>query len=294
MTREPPAEQTLAWVQNEYGPDSAVIDVEPLVGGITADLDRLVVRAGNGAIHRAVLRRWTDIDAWTDGLVHREGRALDALAGTGIPAPRLLAADPTGQDAGVRCLLMTELSGAVDLVPADLDSWLTQLARTQAAIHGLPPTLPDPAPGWFVPDIDRGWIADAGLRRDAVAAADATPADDVFAHGDYQHFNVLWTAGRLTGIVDWPMAGTGSRGVDVGHCRLNLAVLFSADVADRYLRHYQHEAGLTVDPRADLRSLLCWNPVWRSFLPRQVLGRAVLDTEGMADRVTQTICRALP
>ena len=292
-TRGAPAARTLAWVREACGPSATVTGVHPLLGGTTADLDRLTVRAGNGTTHRVVLRRWTDTADWTDGLAEREGRALAALQGTEIPAPRLLAVDPTGQDAGVRCLLMTALPGAVDLTPTDLGSWLAQLAGTQAAVHRLPPTLPDPASGWFVADADRSWIADAGLRREALAAADSAPADDVFAHGDYQHFNVLWQSGRLAGIVDWPMAGTGSRGVDVGHCRLNLAALFSADVADQYLRLYQQEAGLTVDPRGDLRALLCWDPEWLSFLPRQVLGRAVLDSDGMADRVTQTIRRAL-
>ena len=49
------------------------------------------------------------------------------------------------------------------------------------------------------------WLADRGLR-DAAREAVSGPLveEKVLVHGDYQHFNVLWIDGRLTGVVDWP------------------------------------------------------------------------------------------
>jgi len=46
------------------------------------------------------------------------------------------------------------------------------------------------------------------------------------------------------------------RGADVGHCRLNLAVLFSVAAADDYLAAYERAADVSVDPAADLRAVL--------------------------------------
>ncbi len=89
------------------------------------------------------------------------------------------------------------------------------------------------------------------------------------------------------------MAGRGSRGTDVGHCRLNLAVLFSADAADAYLHHYEQASGVRVEARADLRALLCWNTSWLDFIPNQIAGRAPLNTDGMPGRVIETIRRSL-
>lgn len=74
----------------------------------------------------------------------------------------------------------------------------------------------------------------------------------MLVHGDYQHFNVLWCDDRLSGVVDWPNAATGNRGSDVGHCRLNLAVLFDARTAGDYLVMYERAAGVPLDRRADL------------------------------------------
>ncbi len=137
-------------------------------------------------------------------------------------------------------------------------------------------------------------MTDRGLRDAAHEAASGALVDEkVLVHGDYQHFNVLWCEGRLTGVVDWPNAGIGNRGSDVGHCRLNLAVLFDAQTAGDYLRMYEHAAGVRVDRRADLRALLCFDLEWQRFIPRQVDGRAPLDLAGMPGRVAAAIRGAL-
>ena len=131
--------------------------------------------------------------------------------------------------------------------------------------------------------------------RDAAREAASGPLveEEALVHGDYQHFNVLWHEGRLSGVVDWPNAATGNRGSDVGHCRLNLAVLFDAATAGDYLVRYERAAGVPVDRRADLRALLCFDLEWQRFIPLQVAGRAPLDVPGMPGRVAATIRSAL-
>ena len=291
----PPSRTTQSWVASVCGVGANVVTTERLVGGITADVDRIAVRGRNGRHRRVVLRRWTNLEPWTDGLVEREALALRALAGQGVYAPRFLASDPTGDLAGVRCVLMTEVPGKVVLAPADLGRWLDRLASTQARIHEVAPTLAARTVGWFDPGADFSWISDAGLRRDAAAAASEHVGGEqaVFVHGDYQHFNVLWTGEEPSGVVDWTGAGTGARGTDVGHCRLNLAVLFSAEAAETYLDRYEQASGVVVDPRADMRALMCWNPSWLAFIPAQVSARARVDLAGMPDRVVETLRRSL-
>jgi aminoglycoside phosphotransferase (APT) family kinase protein len=145
----------------------------------------------------------------------------------------------------------------------------------------------------------RGWRA-AGVAggqwpawRRASGCLRTAAAEQVFVHGDYQHFNVLWCNGRLSGVVDWPNAGTGSRGGDVGHCRLNLAVLFGPGAAAEYLAAYESVAAVFVDRRADLRALLSFDLAWRRFIPRQIAGRARLDVPGMPGRVAATVQNTL-
>ena len=291
----PPSRLALSWVASHCGIGADILATQRLVGGITACMDCVTVRADHDAQWRVVLRRWTNLEHCTDGVVEREAAALRAVEGRDVVAPRLLGADPTGARAGVPALLMTEVPGKVVLAPPDMNCWLAELADTQARIHAVACTQLVRSDGWFDPQVDLGWFRDVGLRREALAAANAhlDTAQTVFVHGDYQHFNVLWTATKLSGVVDWTMAGIGPRGTDVGHCRLNLAVLFSADAADAYLHHYEKAAGLTVDPHADLRALLCWAPDWQDFIPTQIAGRTQLDLHGMPERIVETVRRAL-
>lgn len=269
-----------------------MIAVTPLPGGITADMDRITVHSN--LRQDVVLRRWPDED-WADGLVLREAEALVAIRGRGVPVPEPLAVDEDGRSTGVRCTLTSALPGQPDLSPTDLRSWLNQLASAQASIHATPGQLTACWDGRYA-DGPRplDWLADRGLRDAARQAATGPVAEEqVLTHGDYQHFNVLWRGGRLSGIVDWPTAAMGNRGSDVGHCRLNLAVLFGPQPAADYLSAYEQAAGVRVDRRADLQALLCFTPEWQRFIPRQVAGRTRLDVTGMPDRVAATVRAAL-
>jgi aminoglycoside phosphotransferase (APT) family kinase protein len=117
--------------------------------------------------------------------------------------------------------------------------------------------------------------------------------DDCFIHSDFQHFNLLWQRDRLTGVVDWAMASTGPPEVDIGHCRLNLAVLFGADIAERFRLAYEAEAGRAVDPWWDLHAIAAYGDPWRTFIPVQVADRAPVDAAGMTGRVEDLIASAL-
>ena len=83
------------------------------------------------------------------------------------------------------------------------------------------------------------------------------------------------------------------RGIDIGHCRLNLAVLFSVAAAEDYLAAYERAAGVSVDAAADLRSVLNFDAAWQRFIPIQVHGRALVDIAGMPVRVTELVRRIL-
>jgi aminoglycoside phosphotransferase (APT) family kinase protein len=82
---------------------------------------------------------------------------------------------------------------------------------------------------------------------------------------------LLWSRERLTGVVDWSEACLGPPEVDVGHCRLNLTVLFSADLADRFRAMYEAESGHKVDAWWDVHALLSLGRHGSSsFRPRSV------------------------
>jgi aminoglycoside phosphotransferase (APT) family kinase protein len=293
--RPPP--ETLAWVEQTLGSGARVVGWRRLTGGIASCVHRLAVEH-NGRRESLVLRRWVpdrDHAEYVMGAVASEAAILTALERCDLPVPRLIGSTTDAAHAGP-AVLMTRLPGHVHLMPRDRERWLQQMAHTLVRIHAL-----DIDAGPFVSWLDRSRLSpvpDASrpdLWRAAIAlvADDRRPPSTCFIHRDYQHFNVLWSREKLTGVIDWVQASVGAPDIDVGHCRLNLTLLFSADVAERFRHMYEAEAGRKVDPWWDLQSLLIYGPDFKRFLPIQVDGRAPFDVEGMTRRMEDVLERTL-
>jgi Phosphotransferase enzyme family len=288
-----------------------------MLGGITSSVHRLAVRTERGTT-QVVLKRFCDphlsapdrartepdplstrlAEVWAaaEAIIINEAAAIAAVESTAVPAPRLPGVSPDGADTdGAPSLLMTRSAGHVWLAPHDLDAWIRQLAA-------LLPMLPAGSADVLTyqrRDPDAPAVPASALRPDLWAAArnliatEPPHGDLVRTHGDYQHFNVLWSRGRLSGLVDWSSSCIAPPDLDVGHCRLNLAVLFSAEVAESFRRAYESEAGRCVEPWWDVHQLLAYNDSWPMFIPVQVAGRAPLDLRGMTGRVEELLGRAL-
>ncbi|HEY6176161.1 MAG TPA: aminoglycoside phosphotransferase family protein [Kofleriaceae bacterium] len=292
----PPAE-ALVWVERTIGAGARVVGWRRLTGGITSSVHRLTVEHHG---HRApyVLRRWVPDGKNAEygiGAVASETAALTALERSSIPAPRVIGSTTDAAHAGP-AVLMTRVPGRVDLMPRDPERWLQQMAHMLTQIHSLDISA-KPFESWLdrsrlslLPDASRPDIWSEAF---ALVAEERPPAHTCFIHRDYQHFNLLWLRERLTGVIDWVEASIGPPDVDVGHCRLNLTLLFSADVADRFRQMYEAEAGRKVDPWWDVHALLSFGPEWKRFLPLQIDGRAPLDVDGMTTRMEEVLERTL-
>lgn len=294
MRRGVPA-ATRAWVARQTG--GQVVRAARLRGGITSSVHRLTVRTRGGKQTSVVLRRWTDADPRERvEAVRREARVLQLLERTDIPAPRLLAVSEGDETDGVAAVLMSRVPGRMDLTPSDPDAWLRQMAATLTRIQALnwdfPAYEPRPRPK---PDAVPAWVERPSVWRDALTVVQSPPPKTTpcFTHGDFQHFNVLWSRGRLSGVVDWVDPVVSSPDVDVAHCRLNLTILYGPELAERFRHAYEAEAGRRVEPWWDLQRLTGYGPDWQQFIPLQVAGRAPVDIAGMTRRVEQSMESAL-
>lgn len=286
--RARPSPEALSWAVASLGDGGRLVSVRPLVGGISSAVHGLVIEHRHGGRSRVVMRRWLEPE--TESLVKREAAALTGLAATGIPAPALVAADPSGDNAGCPALLMEWLPGQVDLAPRDPQRWLGALAHVGAQIHEAQIQVPPYEDGINLSGLASNSFAwstrpDAWKHASGLLSGETAPSNDIFLHADFQHFNALWSRRQLSGIVDWTFAAIGPREVDTGRCRLNLAVLFSVDWAETFRHAYEAEAGVALDPWWELRSLASYGPDWPSFIPLQVGDRARVDVAGMHARV---------
>ncbi|WP_068138079.1 phosphotransferase family protein [Limnochorda pilosa] len=224
-----------------------------------------LVRCPGGTESRRFVLRVLDNRAWLaqePDLADHEAAALEEARRAGLRAPRLVAYASDEVGFGAPVVLMTFLEGRIELRPADMRAWLDGLARELASIHRRPaPAFPwryrtwtDPAalapPAWTA--IPHTW--ERAIELVLGAEPDAPP---VFLHRDYHSTNVLWHGDAVSGVVDWINACQGPAGVDVAHCRTNLALMHGPDVAERFLAAYLEVAeGFAYDPYWDLDSLL--------------------------------------
>ncbi len=263
LRRRPPPE-AIRWAERALGRGCRVTSVERLRGGTSAAVHLLRVRDLRGDTHAVVLRRFVREDwlAEEPDVAEREARILQALERADLPVPRLIAVDPTGEECDVPAVLMTRVRGRIDLAPRDLDAYLRALAAPLPLLHwlGVVEGVASYYP-YFTDQVEQPpppptWLRRKDLWR-AAASIVTQPWPETaptFIHRDYHPGNILWSRGRLSGITDWVSASNGPRGIDVAHCRYNLAALFGVPAAEAFREAYEATAGVEHHPFWDLLS----------------------------------------
>lgn len=253
------------WIEASFLPAAVLTGEQRLKGSTSSTLHRVDLQQ-EGTLRQAVVRRFTNAD-WLQmepDLARHEAAALQAAVGCGVPAPRLLAFSEEAVEGSEPAVLMTLLPGEVVLQPEDMERWLHGLAEALAEVHRTaPPTdfawnyrtyndLSTLAPQEWSPDLAPEWSSAL-----AIARGPKPKSKTCFIHRDYHPANVLWKDGAVSGIVDWVNACIGPAGIDTGHCRVNLAMMYGTETADRFLEAYCEAAGaaFSYEPYWDLLAL---------------------------------------
>jgi aminoglycoside phosphotransferase (APT) family kinase protein len=251
-------ERTRQWVERHLADGERIEAVAPLAGGWTSEIRRLTTTAGRGL----VLRTFTDAFflRHAEGLLTREANVLRLLAGTDIPAARLVAVDATAEHCAYPSLLMTLLPGSVRVTDEGADARAAVLAGQLARIHRLPVAAAD-RPRTYQP-----WTTPARVRRPedtgrpglwehAIAAIDREPPPHraLFLHRDFHPGNVLLDGDTVSGVVDWVETSWGPADLDVAHCATALALLHGPAAGLAFPGHYERAGGALSADAADRR-----------------------------------------
>ena len=191
-------------------------------------------------------------------LIGREATVLEALAPFGLPAPRLLAVDGTGEHAGAPALLMTREPGSLlaspDAVREAIPAMAEALTRCQSQAHNLiagrrwTPWLPPE--GLLVPS----WSTREALWSRAIRVVQRfqPPPRDAFIHRDPHPSNLLFEHGKVSAILDWAHAGRGPAGFDGARMAMNLCCLLGMDAATAFRSAFEQALGRRHDPLLDV------------------------------------------
>jgi aminoglycoside phosphotransferase (APT) family kinase protein len=289
-------DEELAALAERLEPGARVVGRETLLGGQTCATDAVELER-DGHRWSVVVRRHGS--AASLDLARSEHRHLGALHTLGLPVAEPLLLDE-GSLFGTPTVVMRRLSGRPVVAPDDPDEWAAQMGRTLASIHAVPPsaiggleTVDGRLPGvWREPIVsqhpwgERAW--------DQLLTTPPAPAPPVIIHGDFQSTNVLWSDGRLTGVLDWTMLCQGPAGIDLGETRFEALLLLGPAVADRLLEAYEAAGGETLDDLDawDLRGALVLGLVvpLESWVARyRDLGRTDLTLDVLQQRLDDWI-----
>ncbi|MFF1476598.1 alpha/beta fold hydrolase [Streptomyces sp. NPDC058301] len=241
------------------------------------------------------------------GLLAREAAVLGLLAGTGVPAPALVAADPQGEHCDHPSLLMTRLDGAVRLDEDELERRIGLLAGQLLDIHRLRVAEAD-RPREYEPwtSAERVRVPADTRRPDLwrravdVIRQPPPPYEGCFLHRDFHPGNVLFSGAgkdlRISGVVDWVETSWGPAALDVAHCSTALALLHGVGAARDFVARYTAGGG-----RLDggllhwqLLDALAYAPDAEKVAgPWRELGRTDLTPELLSGRLEEYIASLL-
>lgn len=292
---------TLAWVSRRLEVGERIVRTEALHGGITAEMRRLTIGTRDGGTRDLVLRTFVNVEHAEDWL-NREAGALTLLAGTGVPAPGLVAVDPIAAHCEYPSLLMRHLAGRTVLDDEGLETRVPLLARQLVAIHALRPAArPREYESLTTADTvvtPKGADAAAWAAAIGVIRRPAPPYEGRFLHRDFQPGNVLFDVrpptpadARITGVVDWAQPSWGPADLDVAHCSTNLALLHGPAWGLRFAEAYEEAGGVLAAAASErlywrVRDGLAFSEEVRLVAqPWQEAGRTELTTRAVEERL---------
>ncbi|ADI03768.1 aminoglycoside phosphotransferase [Streptomyces bingchenggensis BCW-1] len=281
-----------------------IVGIEALHGGITAEMRRLTIGTRDGGTRDLVLRSFVDpfFVGHAEDWLNRETGALTLLTGTDVPAPGLVAVDPTAAHCEYPSLLMTHLTGRTVLDDEALEMRVLLLARQLVAIHALRPAeRPRKYVALTTADtvvIPKGTDAAAWAAAIEVIRKPAPPYEGRFLHRDFHPGNVLFdvehpgpAGARITGVVDWAGTSWGPADLDVAHCSTNLALLHGPVWGLRFAEAYEEAGGVLAAAASErlywrVRDGLAFSEEVRLVAqPWREAGRAELTTQAVEERL---------
>ena len=258
---DPPG-SLLKWASIALGKEATVASVTGLHDGSSPWRLRVV---SPDATAEAILRTAFDPPRWPGSPMARSKlargvAALNVAEQHGLAAPRLIACDLDGHEAGLPASLETVLPGNGGWPQTPTAAGWRDAGAAIARVHRvtLQPQEHLPLLRPVFPSRSRSTpllqLADELVRR-----YEWPRGDPVFLHHDLWPGNLLWIGDRCVGLIDWKEAHVGNPGVDLANLRFHAAMLHGPDAAVLVLEGWEDEIGRKATDVA------YWDAVWALF-----------------------------
>lgn len=255
-------DQIARTVLDRIAPGSVLEAIRVPPGSFSNFTHIVEARAADGSPLKIVVRRYRVFGQYDRGeKAYREFKSFELLHKHGLPAPRPLLLDKTGELLGMPGMVSNYVPGNLLLdPPADPLAWARKLAVTLAGIHAIP-----------CGDDARSFLLDANaeatwfLKENAVPGymqsyrggmelwqalhdlyPQIVPARPALVHIDYWSGNILWRDDEICAVIDWEEAAHGDPGIDVAYARMNMTLMGLPEAGQEFLQVYETRTGSKV------------------------------------------------
>jgi aminoglycoside phosphotransferase (APT) family kinase protein len=260
----PPA-ALLRWAAASFGEWATVASVVGLHDGSSPWRLRVV---GPDVTADVILRTAVDPPRWRGGpqarsKLARGAAALGVAEEHGLAAPRLIACDLDGHEAGRPASLETVLPGNSGWPDTPTTAGWRDAGAAIARVHrvALQPQEHLPLRSGDIRRRPRVFRSTPLLRLadDVVRRHEPPRAEPVFLHGDVWPGNLLWTGDQCVGVIDWKEACVGHPGRDLANLRHFAALHHGSDGARLVVEGWEDETGRKATDVA------YWDIVWALY-----------------------------
>ena len=241
-----------AQVVQKLAPQSKLLRIWELRGGISAQVTVLEIERPDGHTKKLLVRQHGEVDLKHNPQVAAdEFELLQLLHSEGLATPPPYYLDQSGEIFSTPYIVLEYIEGKPEFAPANLADFILQFTTHLSRIHQVDGSKLDLS---FLPTAEHFYAEklrerpttvdesiDEGRIRDALEAVwplreRNTP---VLLHGDFWPGNLLWKDGRLVAVIDWEDAQVGDPLADVANSRLEILWAFGIDAMQRFTQQYQ-------------------------------------------------------
>jgi aminoglycoside phosphotransferase (APT) family kinase protein len=233
----------------------------PLTGGVSARVTALEVADLDGRTSRWVARQHGERDRQSNPSIARdEFRLLQIARARGVAAPAPLFVDESRELFADPVVVLEFVEGETVFETPDIPGVVAPAAEQLARIN----SVPDGHDLAFLPRVGRGFGArpetldeslSEGRIRDSLELIEGLSRHNAPAllHNDFWPGNLLWSDGRLAGVIDWEDAAVGDPLVDLGNARMEFLFWFGAEGMETLTERYRALTGV------DMTDLPFWD-----------------------------------